>query len=152
MTPFPQEGSASVDIGASPDQVWELVSDITRMGQWSPECVRAEWIDGAVGPAPGAHFRGYNRIGTVEWDTACEVTACERGAVFAFKAPYEWPEGTHWRFEMAATDGGTTLTESFVAPLINVEGSPANHEGRCASLIEGMGKTLERIKAAAEGG
>jgi hypothetical protein len=152
MTPYPQEGSASVHIDVAPDVVWDLVSDITRMGEWSPECVRAEWIDGAHGPAPGAHFHGFNRIGALEWDTACEVTACERGTIFAFTAPYESRDGTQWRFEMAAAGSGTTLTESFVAPLINVEGSPANHEGRCASLVEGMQKTLEGIKAAAEQG
>jgi uncharacterized protein YndB with AHSA1/START domain len=150
MSAYPQEGSASVVIAATPDVVWDLVSDITRMGQWSPECVRAEWTDGAAGPASGARFHGYNRMGTVEWDEPCEVTECEPGAVFAFKVPRDWPDATHWRYELTAADGATTLTESFVAPLINVEGSPANHEGRCGMLIDGMRQTLDRIKAAAE--
>jgi uncharacterized protein YndB with AHSA1/START domain len=150
MTAYPQVGSTAVEIAAPPGNVWALVADVTRMGQWSPECIRAEWSDGATGPVLGARFHGYNRMGTVEWDTPCEVTECEPGVAFAFRAPCDLAEATHWRFELVEANGGTTMTQSFVAPLINVEGSPANHEGRCASLIDGMRQTLERIKAAAE--
>ena len=79
MSPFPQQGSASIEIRAAPEIVWELVADITRMGEWSPECRRAEWEDGATGPAVGAHFHGYNRAGSFEWDVPGIVTECERG-------------------------------------------------------------------------
>lgn len=151
MTDYPQEGSAAIDIDAAPDVVWDLVSDITRMGQWSPECIRAEWTDGAHGPSIGAHFQGYNRMGNIEWDEPCEVTECEPGVVFAFKVSRDSPHATHWRFAISENGTGTTVTESFVAPLINVEGSPANHEGRCAALIDGAAQTLRRIKVAAEG-
>jgi uncharacterized protein YndB with AHSA1/START domain len=150
MTVYPQEGSTSVNISATPEAVWRLVSDITRMGQWSPECIRAEWTDGSTGPSPGAHFHGYNRLGPFEWDEPCEVTECQPGAVFAFKVSRDSPHATRWRFEVSAEDDQTTLTESFVAPLINLEGSPANYEGRCAALIDGMTQTLAMIKTAAE--
>ena len=43
----------SLHIDAEPLQVWELVSDITRMGDYSPEVFEAEWLDGATGPAVG---------------------------------------------------------------------------------------------------
>jgi hypothetical protein len=150
MSTFPEEGSASVDIAASPQSVWGLVSDITRMGEWSPECVRAEWLGGATGPTTGALFQGYNQAGDVEWDVTCRVMECEPGAVFAFKAAHEWEHGTGWRFELAATGDGTTLTESFDAPSINVEGAPANFDGRYEILTEGVATTLARIKEAAE--
>ena len=58
MTQFPEESSASIDIDAPPDVVWRLVADITRMGEWSPECWKAEWEGDATGPAVGAHFHG----------------------------------------------------------------------------------------------
>jgi len=64
MTDFPEKSSASIEINAAPEVVWQLVADITRMGEWSPECWKAEWEDGTTGPAVGALFRGYNRAGS----------------------------------------------------------------------------------------
>ncbi len=150
MTTYPQTSSASIEIAAPPKAVWSLVADITRMGEWSPECVRAEWEDGATGPAVGARFRGHNRAGTFEWDASCVVTECEPGAVFAFQVPPGEDSPTMWRFELAPSGDGTTLTESFDAPRINVEGSPANFEGRYERLVKGIEKTIANIKAAAE--
>ncbi len=150
MTPFPEQASASIEIDAPPEAVWHLVADVTRMGEWSPECVRAEWEDGATGPMVGAHFHGYNRAGTFEWDAHCVVAECEPGQVFAFEVPREDPTPTRWRFEFASSSSGTTLTESFDAPRINIEGSPANFEGRFEMLAEGIKTTIANIKGAAE--
>ena len=58
---FPERGGASLDIDAAPEAVWALVADITRMGEWSPECFQADWEDGATHPEAGAHFHGSNR-------------------------------------------------------------------------------------------
>ena len=71
---------------ASPERVWDLVSDVTRIGRYSPETFEAEWIDGATGPAVGASFRGHvkrNEKGPVYW-TTCTVTDCDPGKTFAF--------------------------------------------------------------------
>ena len=150
MAPYPQESSASIDIDAAPEVVWNLVADITRMGEWSPECWKAEWKEGATGPAVGAAFHGYNRAGTFEWDAPCVVTECEPGKVFAFEVPPGAPTVTCWRFEFAPNGAGTTLTESFDAPLINVEGAPSNFEGRFEMLAEAIKTTIANIKTAAE--
>ena len=150
--PFPQQGSASIEVNAAPEVVWELVADLTRMGEWSPECVRAEWEDGATGPAVGAHFHGYNKAGTFEWDVPGIVTRCEIGKVFEFAVPRgaETTTTNRWCFEFAPNGSGTTLTESFDAPMINVEGSQANFEGRFEMLVKAINKTIANIKAAAE--
>ena len=150
MSTFPDRSSASIEIAAAPETVWGLVAEITRMGEWSPECVRAEWEDGATGPAVGAHFHGYNRAGTFEWDASAIVTECEPGTVFAFEVPRVDDTPTTWRFELAPSADGTTLTESFHAPRINVEGSPANFEGRFETLDRAIKTTITNIKAAAE--
>jgi uncharacterized protein YndB with AHSA1/START domain len=151
MTKFPDQSSASIEIAAAPEVVWGLVADITRMGEWSPECVRAEWEDGATGPAVGAHFHGYNRAGTFEWDAPCVITECEPGTAFAFRVPNkDEDQPTSWRFELAPSGTGTTLTESFHAPQINVDGSPANFEGRFEMLDAAINTTIANIKAAAE--
>ena len=148
--PFPQESSASIEVSAAPEIVWNLVADIARMGEWSPECVRAEWENGATGPVVGAHFRGYNKAGTYEWDAPGVVTECEPGRVFAFAVPRDAATTNLWRFEFTPSAGGTMLTESFDAPLINVEGSPANFEGRFEMLVKAINKTITNIKVAAE--
>jgi hypothetical protein len=150
VTPFPQQGSASIEVAAAPAIVWELVADITRMGEWSPECYRAEWEDGATGPAVGANFHGYNRAGTFEWDAPGIVTDCEPGRSFAFAVPRDGPMRNCWRFDLAPGAEGTTLTESFDAPAINVEGSAANFEGRFEMLVKAINTTIANIKTAAE--
>src|SRR5262249_57711513 len=55
-------GQASIDIDAAPEAVYDLVSDLRRVGEWSPECYRCEWIQGDC-PVVGAEFKGHNRIG-----------------------------------------------------------------------------------------
>ena len=144
------EGSEDTVIDTTPDRVYAMVADLPRMGEWSPECVRAEWEDGATGPGVGAHFRGYNRAGTFEWNAPCIVTDCEPGRVFAFAVPPTGSAVNRWRFEFAPSATGTTLTESFDAPAINVEGSAANFEGRFEMLVKAINQTIANIKAAAE--
>ena len=77
--------SVSADIAASPERVYELVSDITRMGEWSPECVRCTWTKGATGPVAGARFKAANkgRRGPA-WFNTPVVTIAEPGREFAF--------------------------------------------------------------------
>jgi len=63
----------SKDIAASPDAVWSMVSDLTRMGEWSPENQGGEWVKGATGPAVGALFKGRNSNGKKSWSTTVKV-------------------------------------------------------------------------------
>ena len=90
------------------------------------------------------------RLGDFEWDVPCVVTECDRGKVFAFEAPRGGTVRTEWRYEFTPCPEGTTLTESFSAPLINVEGSPSNFEGRFEMLDEGIKTTIANIKSASE--
>src|SRR3954447_5731008 len=78
--------SVTVHMEASPEAVWELVSDVTRIGSYSPETFEAEWLDGATGPAVGAKFRGHvkrNGKGPLYLAT-CTGMVCEPGREFAF--------------------------------------------------------------------
>ena len=150
-------GEAQVHISAPPEKVYDLVSDVTRMGEWSPETARAEWIDGATGPAVGARFKGTNKRGLVRWSTKPEVVTADSGREFAFVTRGMGPS-TKWsyRFEGAA-DGGSDVTESFEL----VDDLPGyirfcdrylmGIKDRKADLEQGMQQTLERIKKAAEG-
>lgn len=135
--------------------VWDLVSDITRVGEFSPETFEAQWLAGASGPAAGARFRGHvrrNGRGPVYW-TTCTVTECESGRAFAFAVG--GPGGATlntWRYDLAEDDGGTRVTESFELPAKAVTRLYWMVAGRARmrTNLRGMRATLERMKAVAE--
>lgn len=144
--------SVSVVVDRPPLDVWSAVADVTRMGEWSPECIAGRWAEGADGPAVGAAFEGDNvaKVGgrTVKrWTTTSKVTACEPGAVFEFVA-----EGyTTWRYEFAAEGDGTRVTESFSYVPTGFTGFMYNTIFRRESMmVKGMSATLGRIKTTLE--
>jgi uncharacterized protein YndB with AHSA1/START domain len=142
-------------MAAPPARVWDLVSDVTRIGEFSPETFEAEWLDGATGPRPGARFRGHvrrNGRGPVYW-TTCTVTAADPGREFAFSvAGLGGSTANTWRYSLEPAADGTDVTESFAMPatlpnrLYWLLGGPA----RLRTNLNGMRTTLERIKAVVE--
>jgi Polyketide cyclase / dehydrase and lipid transport len=107
-------GAARVEIDAAPLTVYQLISDITRMGDWSPECYRCEWLNGATTAAIGARFRGHNRLGKVGWHTDAIVTVADPGREFAFTTLHkEGREETLWRYELRQVGAGTEVIESY---------------------------------------
>src|SRR3954453_6934184 len=103
--------SVTVHMDATPDEIWALVSDVTKIGRYSPETFEAEWLDGATGPAVGAKFRGHvkrNGIGPVYW-TPCTVGACEPGREFSFGVLVKGdkPPLSVWGYHLAAAGDGT---------------------------------------------
>jgi uncharacterized protein YndB with AHSA1/START domain len=146
--------SVTVHIDASPADVWELVSDVTRIGEYSPETFEAEWLDGATGPEVGARFRGHvkrNGRGPTYW-APCVVTACETERVFEFGVGRPGHAINTWRHELAAADGGTDVTESFrlADNLFSKVWRPLGGFLRENRNRRDMLRTLERVKAAAE--
>lgn len=101
---------ASIEINASPDAVYALVADVTRMGEWSPESTGAQWRDGATA-STGDWFEGLNKSGDREWTRACEIARADPGQDFTFVVGGVAENCTWWSYEMAATDTGTRLTE-----------------------------------------
>jgi uncharacterized protein YndB with AHSA1/START domain len=109
------EVEASTTVNASPDVVWDLVTDVTRITEFSPEVVRAEWID-ADGPAPGAKFAGTNRLGDFEWTRICTVVDAVRPRNFSYVVGDRFdgkPSGT-WSFVIEPKDAlRATLRQRF---------------------------------------
>jgi hypothetical protein len=152
-------GEATIHVDAPPGQLYDLITDVTRMGEWSPETVRCRWLDGVTGPEVGARFKGTNRRGVVRWSTTPRVVAAEQGREFAFVVGllFGGRDTTRWsyRFE-PAVDGGTVVTESFEMlqdlPWLVATGERLmGIRDRKTDLEDGMRRTLERIKAVAEG-
>ena len=135
--------------------VWDLVADVTRIGEFSPETFEAEWLDGADGPGTGVRFRGHvrrNGRGPVYW-TTCTVIASDPGREFAFTVA--GPGGgtlNTWRYELRPRTEGTDVTESFELPDILVTRLYWMLAGRARrrTNLDGMRVTLERIRAIAE--
>ncbi len=106
------EVSVRREIAASPETVWSLVSDVTRMGEWSPEATGAAWKT-ASGPSVGAKFTGKNRIGRRSWSTSCEITECDPGRRFTFKVT-SGPLGVAtWSYRIEPTEGGCRVEETW---------------------------------------
>ena len=146
-------GQASVHIAASPNEVYDVLADITRMGERSPECYRCKWLDHAVAASPGARFRGYNKLGLLRWTTTCTVTTVERGREFAFTVMSKrGREETRWRYILEQVDGGTRLTESYEfiwCPLAaRIAEIPFPRDKQLRKEIR---QTLDKIKELAEG-
>lgn len=145
-------GSVSVCMAKPADAVWAMVSDITRMGTWSPETVQAEWIEGATGPVVGARFKGKNKRGWLTWSTKVRVEECEPGKVFSFVTMSGKKDSTRWTYRFEPTDdGGCEVTESYQGIWEPKLGKLLFPERKRAPELErAMRETLERIKAAAE--
>ncbi|MFN8079649.1 MAG: SRPBCC family protein [Kineosporiaceae bacterium] len=149
--------AVTMDMAATPDQVWAIVSDITRIGELSPETFEAEWLDGATGPAPGARFRGHvkrNGRGPIYW-TTCRVTACEPGRRFGFDVlgPGDVVANS-WRYDIEPSATGARVTESFQLPdtvWTRVYWTLAGR-WRGRTNRRGMAQTLARVQALVEAG
>lgn len=145
------EGQATVQIQAPPEKVYAMLSDVTRMGEWSPECAKAEWIEGATGPASGARFKGSNKKGILRWSTKPTVKVADPGREFTFEVGRPGKEDTRWTYRLAPKDGGTELTEAFEALRYNLFFKVVQPpKRRTRELQHGIETTLERIKQAAE--
>jgi uncharacterized protein YndB with AHSA1/START domain len=151
--PTAKRGSATIEIAAAPDHVYRLITDVTRMGEWSPECYRCTWLDGASAAVPGARFRGYNRLGRYTWQTTAVVKAAEADRLLAFTTIHDKTgrEETAWRYELIPLSEGTRLTESYEflwCPVVNRLAELPIPRG--SQVSRGMQATLAAIKTAAE--
>ena len=143
---------ASTEIAASPAAVWDVVADLRRMGERSPQCKKMLILRGPV--RAGTITVNLNNRGPLWWPTTSKVTRFERERVLAFHVPIN---GTTWTYELEPTATSTRLTESrrVKVPgkaisnfLINrFMGGVPRFE---AELQRGIEETLARIKAEAE--
>src|SRR4051812_151832 len=146
--------SAQIVVPASAEQVYDMVADLPRMGEWSPECAAGEWEDAHAGPAVGARFVGHNRTGPrrlIRWSRRGRVLVADPGHEFAFATEEGGREGVVWRYRFEPVDGGTCVTESYEVSSIptwaRILDVPTNRHG---ALLKSMRHTLAQLKVAAE--
>jgi len=104
--------SHTVVISADPNDLYAMVSDITRTGEWSPVNVGGQWDPGA-GPRNGSWFTGRNQVGGREWSTRSQVTAASPGQEFAFVVGGASDGWVRWGYTFEPTADGTAVTESW---------------------------------------
>jgi len=144
-------------IAASPERVWDLIGDPTRMGEWSPECSEVAWISATAARAGvGARFRGHNRNGRRRWSTRGTITEFEPQRAIGWEVDYAGLPVSHWAYRIDADEGSEQceLVETFedrrgrgysgiLSFARGVKDVEAHNRGT-------MRQTLAQIKAAAE--
>lgn len=145
----------SVTVEASADTLYDMVSDITRTGEWSPVCTSCWWDDEAEARQVGAWFTGRNELPHRTWQTRSQVVVADRGREFA------WVVGgsfVRWAFTLAPAETGTSLTESWeflpdgIAMFEEKFADQAHTQitDRTRQALDGIPKTLAAIKRIAE--
>ena len=149
------EDSVDLDIEAEADVLYSMVSDLPRIGEWSPECERVEWEGDVDAPVEGTTFMGHNAVGPgrrIRYSRHGRVLVADPGREFAFITDEGGRESTVWRYRFEAQpEGHTRVTESYEVRWIptwaRILDVPLN---RHKELLDGMRTTLQRLKAAAE--
>ena len=143
------------EINASPETVFAMVSDLTRMGEWSPENQGGQWVKGATGPAVGAQFKGRNSNGKKSWGTMVKVFEFAPGSKIVFAlmvGPSRWCD---WVWEVTPSAKGSLVTHSW----IDRRSKFSNTLGRLVSGVadrsehnrKNMEATLEALAASVHG-
>jgi Polyketide cyclase / dehydrase and lipid transport len=127
-----------------------MIADITRMGEWSPECTGAVWDEGG-GPTVGSEFTGHNQYKQHVWERRCKVVVANPHTEFA----WTMSDVARWGYVFTPVEGGTEVTESWIIqadeddPRLSTV-SEEQWQGNFERASSGMVVTLERLKAAAE--
>jgi hypothetical protein len=148
--------SESIVVARSPEDLYDLVSDVPRMGEWSPICKACWWDEGASATV-GSWFTGRNETPERTWETRSEVVVADRGREFAFIVGGSF---VRWGYTFTPVDGGTELTESweFLPGGLAMfqerygEDAPARIVMRTEQAHQGIPITLAAMKRTAEGG
>lgn len=144
----------SRDINVAPDIAWQAITDVTRMGEWSPECHTCEWAGDATEAAVGARFVGHNKNGELEWSTEAEIVECDPNERFVFEGVFGDLRFSKWGYFITPTASGCTVTETWDEgrpdEVIEMTKSISGVDDRGSHNRAGMEVTLERLAAALE--
>jgi len=115
MPTIPKRGRSVAVTSASPEQVWRVLADPARLGEWSHETSGGEWLDGATAPVTGARFRARNRSGPWKWSRTSEVVTAEEPRTLAWRTipTRAYRDSTLWRIELEPVDAGTRIVQTF---------------------------------------
>jgi uncharacterized protein YndB with AHSA1/START domain len=115
MGTLPKTCRNTTVVDADPNAVWALVSDPTRVGEWSHETRAASWLDGATEAVPGARFVGHNKVNRNKWSRTSEVVAVDPGRSITWRTIPAWNyrDSTEWTITVEPEGQRTRITQSF---------------------------------------
>jgi hypothetical protein len=159
--------SAECTVAGSLAHVWALVSDITRIGEFSPECIEAWWVPGSAPRAVGGRFEGRNRavVGDIayDWIRPCDVLLWEPATHFAWSVGdrFDGTPATTWAFRLRSLGNSVLLRQEFAhcpdglsGLRVSVESDPTRAadqvQARTGELHRAMVSTLARMKQVLE--
>ena len=149
---MPWEHSETVEIAASPAEVYAAVSQLERMGEWSPENQGGAWVAGD-GTNVGDRFEGNNAIGDRTWSATAEVVRCDPGQAFCFTVGDLSNPVAEWGYHLEPSGQGTQVTETWKMtqlPPSLVDAPEDRVQGRVKMVADGMAQTLGNLKASLE--
>lgn len=151
---MPEPVSVTTHINATPDAVYALVSDLPRMGEWSPENTGGKWLGGATGAAPGVKFKGTNKNGSKSWSTTAKVVEATPGSSFVFDVAVGPIKVARWSYRITPAEGGCDVIEQWEdrrgGLAKKLGGTASGVTDRATYVVGNMKTTLENLKAAAE--
>jgi uncharacterized protein YndB with AHSA1/START domain len=155
-----------MSMACRPDTFFELITSVERIGEFSPECIEAHWVEGFPAHAVGGRFEGRNHIEddgeTYEWTRPCDVVAYEPPRHFAYTVGdrFDGTPSTRWTFRVTPTDSGCDVEQQFERLPDGLSGvrlqaeqlddAEAHIAHRRVMLREGMTQTLDRIRVVLE--
>jgi hypothetical protein len=145
----------SLTVAPPADLVYDLVADLPRMGEWSPECEAVTWRGGASCAASGARFVGHNKAGSVRWMTQGEIVIAELGRHLAFEISFGPLKIARWEYVIVPDDADPstcTVAEEWTDRRPGWYRTPADlaFGSRVKTNHRGMVQTLANLKRAAE--
>jgi hypothetical protein len=139
-------------IEAAPDVLYDVIADVTRTPERTPDIVKCEWLDGATGPAVGARFKATNSAGRgPNWSNKPVVTVADRGKEFSFTRTEKGGGTILWRHRFVAEGSGTRVIESYeVLKPLNAFGwfiidTLSGLKDRRTDLRNSMASSLDRL-------
>lgn len=149
------EDSVELDIEADADVLYGMVSDLPRIGEWSPECEMVTWEGDITRPVEGTTFVGHNAVGParrIRYSRHGTVLKAKPGRAFSFITDEGGRPSTAWHYTFEPLGAGRTrVTESYEVRWIptwaRILDVPTN---RHKELLAGMRTTLERLRDTAE--
>jgi uncharacterized protein YndB with AHSA1/START domain len=143
---------ATIDIDAAPEHVWTVLSDLTRMPEWSPQCRSMRLLSTL---REGAFTINWNRHGRKFWPTVSKIERLEPNRAIAFRT---LTNNSTWLFEITPIPTGSRLTEHRLVPPTGttwfsktiVQHMLGGEDDFDVKMAEGMRATIAKIKVAVE--
>ena len=115
MGTLARHGRTETVARAPAEAVWQIIADVTRVGEWSHECRGARLLGGARAAAPGVRFRGQNRSGLFRWSRSCVFTVVEPPRALVWRTGGLWGrvDSTQWRIDLEPVADGTRIVQTY---------------------------------------